>query len=169
MNTVDLLRRQFAAAHATLASVLADAAPVAHVVPPGLPSTIAAQYLHILLSEDLFIQTLAGGLPLAETTFAGKIGAEPPPHVFDWADWGRSVTVDLAAAADYGAAVFAQTDDYLAGLSPADIAAVVDLSVFELGELTRGEALTVMLENCYVHSGEIACLKGIHGLRGYTV
>jgi hypothetical protein len=168
MTLSDLLRLQFKEAHGRLEEVLAGlSSEQAHWLPPGKPSPIAAQYIHVLISEDGVMSHLAGRRALAEGDYAGRLGCSEVPPYFDWEDWGRRVRVEMAAAQAYAHAVYAQTDAYLATLGPEAVAEVLDLNAIGMGESGRGTALTWMLENIYVHTGEIACLKGLQGLTGY--
>src|SRR5215217_3869165 len=77
-----LLRWQLGLAHrlldGTVARLPADAL---HAHPPGLASPAGACYAHAVVSEDLIVSgALAGGRPLALTTWAGRTGlGELPP------------------------------------------------------------------------------------------
>jgi hypothetical protein len=75
----------------------------------------------------------------------------------------------VPAARDQGQyPVYAETDQYLASLSDADLEQPLDLSQIGLGPQTVASTLTLLLLN---HIGtettEIACLKGLQGARGY--
>lgn len=168
MTLSDLLRLQFKEAHSRLEEVLVGlSTEQAHWLPPGKPSPIAAQYIHVLISEDGVIAYLADRTPLSASAYEGRLGCSEVPPYFDWEAWGRRVQVDMQQAQAYAGAVYAQTDAYLAGLGPESIAEVLDLNAIGMGETSRGTALTLMLENVYVHTGEIACIKGLQGLDGY--
>jgi hypothetical protein len=78
------------------------------------------------------------------------------------------VQVDLSALRQYAQAVYAASDAYLASLKPEDLNQPVDVSAFGLGEQTVGW----MLNNAVVghvnnHCGEVSCLKGLQGVKGY--
>ena len=62
--------------------------------------------------------------------------SELMPQTVPWDDWARSVKVDLAQLRQYAEAVYAQTDEYLAGLTPEDLEAEVDFA----GKRTIGDA-----------------------------
>jgi hypothetical protein len=166
---VSLLRAQYGMAHQWVEGTMQGvSAEIAHAHPPGKPHPIAAEYVHVAVAEDYYIQALArGATPLMASSFAGKTGASEPPPLGDWGDWGRSVQVDLDAARTYAEAVYAATDEYLASLTDADLAREVDLSAVNLGTQTVGFIFSLILLNAAAHSGEISALKGIQGLRGY--
>jgi hypothetical protein len=64
--------------------------------------------------------------------------------------------------------VYANTDAYLAGLSDADLLQDADMSMIGLDPMPLGRFLGgMLLINAGAHSGEISCLKGVQGLRGY--
>ena len=96
-------------------------------------------------------------------------GPDPKhPGFADWSAWARSVQIDLPALQAYAQAVFAATDEYLASLNDADLQGKADLSAFGLGEISMFDALNGgVLGNAYTHAGEISCLKGLQGARGY--
>jgi hypothetical protein len=50
-----------------------------------------------------------------------------------------------------------------------EVGEIVDLTELTLGHITRRAAISVMLENIFVHAGEISCLKGLQGLTGYVI
>jgi hypothetical protein len=95
--------------------------------------------------------------------------ADPDAPGFpDWSEWGRRVKIDLASLREYAKAVYAGTDEYLASLSDDDLNRPVDLSALGLGERTVGYILiNGIVGNTFSHSGEISCLKGLQGKRGY--
>ncbi|MBO0794180.1 MAG: DinB family protein, partial [Ktedonobacteraceae bacterium] len=126
--------------------------------------------VHAIASEDLAIHTaLQGNAPLYASTWAGKTGvSEIQPLTTP--EWARSVRVDLPALRQYAQAVHAATDAYLARLSDDDLARVVDLSSLGLGQLTVSYILNrFVLGHVDNMCGEISCLKGLQGARGYPI
>ena len=68
----------------------------------------------------------------------------------------------------YAKEVYASTDAYLASLTDDDLNRPISLAVLGLGQSTLGYVLiNGMLGNSLTHSGEISCLKGLQGKRGY--
>jgi len=174
MNAVEVYRTLLHSAHDFLEQTLADVTPAQLTWdPPGKAFSIAANYAHVLASEDLGVQVLLRGKdPLADTTWAGRVGVGEAPPMGPGGDlkgWSRRVSVDVAALRGYGRAVYAATDEHLATLGPEDLERRLDLSRFGFGEQTVLFVLTALLANASLHTGEISCLKGLQGATGYPV
>jgi hypothetical protein len=177
-KVVSLFREQLQAAHGLLEGTVGDVTPEeAHWSPPGRANPLGANYAHTVMGEDATVNgMLRRDAPLFASSWAGKAGvSEPPPGPDpnapgfpDWSKWARRVKVDLPALRKYAEAVYAATDEYLASLTDDDLNRPVDLSALGLGEHTVRYLLTNgVLGNAYNHCGEISCLKGLQGKRGY--
>jgi hypothetical protein len=168
-SAVSLLREQLGKAHHWMDATAQDVSPeLAHQHPPGKVNPIAAQLVHVTVTEDFFVQSvLNDGAPLFASSHAGKTGFDSPPPQGEWGDWAKQVKVDLECLRQYSQAVYAATDDYLAGLADADLDRTVDLSHMGFGEQTASSILTFLVISAATHAGEISALKGINGLRGY--
>jgi hypothetical protein len=167
---VSMLRGQIKAAHDVLEATMQDASPeMAAWQPPGNANGIGPNYAHVITSEDALLLGMArGAAPLMASTWAGKVGlSEMPPSDGRWHEWSQRVAIDLPALRAYAQAVYAATDEYLAGLTDTDIAQTIDLSAIGFGQQTLGRLLSIMLANVHWHTGEIACLKGLQGQKGY--
>ncbi len=161
----ELLVAQFQSAHDWVNGTVGDVNnDQAHWKPDGLPSPIGAQFIHIVTSEDVFVNMLKGTAPLFSNTPTGA--SEMPPQG-DWREWSNAVEVDMDAARKYSQAVFQATADYLASLSDADVSAEIDLTGQGFGKQSRGQVLSILLLNTYSHVGEISALKGLQGHKGY--
>lgn len=178
--TAALFREQVAGATHQLEGTMQGVTPEqAHWFPPGKANPIGANYAHVVLGQDVLINgMLKGGAPLYATAWAGKIGvSEPPPGPDpkapgfpDWSAWARRVRVDLPALRKYAEAVYAASDVYLASLTDDDLARSVDLAMLGLGAMTVRQLLSAgVVGNALTHCGEISCLKGLQGLRGYPM
>jgi hypothetical protein len=172
MDTASVLREQLKDSHDLLESTLADVtAEQAHWSPPGKANPLGASYAHVLMSEDMVINgLLRKQAPLAMGSWAGKLGvSEPHPAPGqDWNPWARNVKIDLDALKEYGQAVFAASDEYLAALTDSELEQGVDLSGFGLGEKSTAWVLgNVVIAHVGEHCGEISCLKGLQGAKGY--
>ena len=176
-TAVNLIRAQIQSGHETFEGTLADVSnEEAHRNPGGLDNPIGAMYAHLLTSEDGIVNgMLKSGAPLFASEYAGKAGfSEPPPAPSEdtpglpnWHEWAGKVEVDLDALREYAQAVYATTDAHLATLSDADLDQKVQTAV---GEMTVGQFLSgALVANYNMHCGEIACLKGMHGKKGYPV
>ena len=114
-------------------------------------------------------RTIRRGEPLFATSWADRTGLSqlpPGPGEGDWAQWARSVEVDLAALRQYGDAVVAALEEYLAEVDAAEYdrdAGARGLDGYSVGRFLA----TITLPHLIVHTGEIACLKGVQGARGY--
>ena len=168
---VALLRDYLRRAHEWMEGTLVDVTPdIAHSLPPGKPNPIGAQYAHVLTAEDMFVNVLiCGGQGLMATTFAGKTGMSlPQPLSREWDDWARQVRIDLPAIRTYAQALYASTDATLAAMTDADLERELDLTRIGMGTTTVGKLLGNVLINTLQHCGEISCLKGLHGQKGYS-
>ena len=177
MEATTLLREQLQVAHQWLEGTMADVTPEqAHWTPPGIATPLGASYAHVLTSEDMIIKgMLQQTAPLLASTWAGRTGlSEPPPMPGpawgEYGPWTRRVQIDLPALRAYGQAVYEATAAYLAGLTPADLDRPVDLSGVGLGQVTLGWVLSnLVIAHSHDLMGEISCLKGLQGVRGYPM
>jgi len=177
-KAISLFREQLQAAHQLLEATVGDVvSEEAHWSPPGKANALGANYAHVVIGEDGTINgLLKGGAPLFATEWAGKTGVSdlPPapdpkaPGFPDWSEWANKVKVELRSLREYAQAVYAASDEYLASLTDDDLNRPVDLSALGLGERTVGYLLTNgVLGHAFTHCGEISCLKGLQGKRGY--
>jgi hypothetical protein len=164
-----LLRAQLQTAHGALEGTLQGVtAEQAHWAPPGRALPIAAHYAHVVAAEDFFVNVLfQGSAPIARSTMEGKTGISEPPTPGDWSEWARRVQLDLPQAHDYATAVYAATDAFLASATPDELNRMVDASAIGLGERSVGSIISAALLNAAWHCGEISCLKGQQGEKGY--
>lgn len=175
MNSIDVYRSLLKTAHDALEGTIAGVRPEqASWDPPGTAFSIAANYAHVVGSEDLGVQRLLRGTDLvAATSCAGRTGMSemPPlgPGAGDLKAWSRRAAIDLPALQRYGQAVYAATDEYLGALGPEGLARPLDLSALGLGEQTVAFVLNALVVNAAMHCGETSCLKGIQGLKGYPM
>ena len=170
MSQVTALRTAFTTMHQFLENTIEGVtSDQARWQPPGLAHTIGATYAHVAFSEDAVVNAVVrGGAPLMATRFAGKTGAsEPPPPGTDWAGWAGRVQVDVATMREYANATYAATDEYLASIGDADLTREIDMG--PAGKFPLSQLLTIMMGNVAWHTGEIACLKGLQGAKGYPV
>ncbi len=175
MDTVSLLRDQLKEAHALLEAVMEGVTPeAAHWMPPGKANPVGATYAHVVVSEDMTINgILQHRRPLYETAWAGKTGMSElmPRRGEEWndyANWTRRLQVELPQVREYAKAVYANSDEYLASLSPADLERQLDLSGAGEGKVTLAYVLSrLVVAHADNIAGEISCLKGLQGLQGY--
>jgi len=165
MDANEYIRRQIAGARR-----LSDAAMQGTTeeqfnwLPPGTANSIKAAYLHMLGSEDHFVQTLIQGKPrLWNAAWSEKIGLPlTPGHDGGWEEI-KAVRVKLAPVQAYAQAVRAATDAYLARLDAGEL----ERGVSWAGEPRQAADLLVMLVNHTAsHAGEMAAIKGLQGVKG---
>lgn len=176
MDAVTLLREQLKLAHWVLDGTMGDVTPAQmEWTPPGVANPLGASYAHVIASEDMIMNgMLRGAAPLFASTWAGKTGLSelmPTPGP-DWnttyGAWTRSVRVDLPAAREYAQAVYSSSDDYLASLTPEALDTSLDLTGIGMGQMPLANAISLLVvEHVSNLAGEISCLKGIQGARGY--
>ncbi|GAB4366042.1 MAG: hypothetical protein Kow00128_09070 [Deltaproteobacteria bacterium] len=177
-NVISLIREQVKTLHEYLEGTMEEVTTEeAHWIPPKSALPIGATYAHVITGEDAIVNGMfRGQAPLFASSFAAKTGlSEPPPAPDpkkpgfpDWGQWARTVKVDLPKIRAYAQAVYAATDEYLGRLRGKDLDRTLDLSALGLGE---NSVLYVInngiLGNGFTHTGEIACLKGLQGKKGY--
>ena len=169
MSALNVLREGIQWGHQLVDSVMADVtSEQAHQLPPGTAHPIAAIYAHALLAEDGIVNgMLRGAAPLYTAEWATKAGI-PEPAMSLSPEWSRALRVDLEAARKYSQAVSASTEAYLASLAPEDLDRQVDLSQVGLGQRTVAWMLNVLVAGHLNNmAGELSCLKGLQGLKGY--
>jgi hypothetical protein len=172
MDAKELLRQQFRESNEWLAATMQGVtSEQAHWKPPGTANPLGATYAHALLSQDIIGNVvIKGGAPLCATTWAGKAGiSESPPteDVAAWGQWARQVKVDLDALRAYGQAVQTAVDGVIMSLTDADLGRAVQTP---FGSSTVLFMLSgALIGHTHDHIGEIACLKGLQGAKGFMI
>lgn len=172
MEVRELLRQQFREANEWLAATMQGVtSEQAHWKPPGMANPLGATYAHALLSQDVIGNVvIKGGAPLVATTWAGKAGiSESPPteEVAAWGEWARNVKIDLDALRAYGQAVQTAVDGVIMSLTDADLDRSVQTA---FGSFTILFMLSgALIGHTHDHTGEIACLKGLQGAKGFMI
>ncbi len=174
-KAIKYIRESLQNAHGQLEGTMADVNEVqAHWQPAGTAHPISGTYAHLILSEDIILNTmLRKGQPLLAGTFAGKTGVSKPMPAMnkEWVNygqWANTVKVDMKLVREYAQAVYKMTDEYLSGLTDEDLEKPVDLSALDMGQKTAAYLLDrFVVGHCDSICGEIALLKGLQGLKGY--
>ncbi len=169
MNALSYLRTEIDWAHELLAMTMIDVTPeMAQVIPSGVANPLGAIYAHAILAEDGIINgLLKQSSPLFASSWVGKTGVAAPQMQLTL-EWARSLKPDLQQLGEYAQAVYKATFDYLSTLSDGDLDRELDLSGVGLGQRTLGWALAALVVG-HMSSmvGEISCLKGLQGAKGY--
>lgn len=169
MDAVSLLSAQVKQAHEIVSGTVSDlTSEQAHWAPGGKAHGIAPLFVHLVSAEDMFLNMMTGRQPQAMGAFAGKTGASEPHPMGDYGDWAQRVKVELPQLNEYAQAVFKSTEDYVASLSPEDLDRELDLSSAGMGKMGLGSFITMIsVIHASNHVGEISCMKGLQGAKGY--
>lgn len=141
-------------------------------MPGGKVVSIAANYAHIITSQDFGLHgVLKGTALLIASTWAGKSGLSSPPPFGPGStidEWARDAQIDLKALRDYAHAVYEASDEHFGSMTDEDFSRPMDLSAFGFGHQPASfVAVNGWINNVYLHTGEISCLKGLDGAKGY--
>jgi hypothetical protein len=163
-----VLQGAFKGAHDLLDSVMADV-DKAHLskLPPGANiQTIQAIYAHILIGEDLIVNRLVRQQQPAITAEALKGTGVPLPATPQLnPEWSASIDMDLPRFREFAKSFFASSEAAIGAMTDAQLAAEVNGGPF--GTMpASGFLANLALYHVVGHTGEIAALKGIHGLKG---
>jgi DinB family protein len=163
------LRQQVAGAHDILEQTIADCSQDAldKNLPGATITSIGSIYAHLVFSEDGILHGMLQGKPpiYRGQNWASRTGVQmPEPGGFS-PEWARTVRLKLPAFREYAKAVFAATDAYIGGLSDADLDRKVQTGF--VGEQTVAFVIgNILAWHAAQHTGEIAALKGVQGLKG---
>jgi hypothetical protein len=160
-----LLRDQYQKAHGMLAPSLEDCSPeVLHaLLPRATVGSIGAIYAHAVIAEDVFTNKYAFHKEPLYTEYEPRL--KGVPHMENGAqtpEWTQQVKLDLPSFKPYAEAVFAATDAGIAALSDEDLEREVNFG----GPIPLAGMLGIFVQHYSEHCGEIAALKGAHGLQG---
>ncbi len=164
-----LIQQQLQFAHQALEGTIADCDDkTLHVANPGATiSTAAAIYAHSVVCEDVVIHGLQGKPPILQSQgWDQKLGGDIPVQAQMDAEWAKAFRIDLPLFREYAQAVYSEVDAFLSTLSDTDLDRKVATGT-TMGEQTIGFMLGPMLTtHAPMHTGEIAALKGVLGLKG---
>ena len=167
MNAQEAARQQLAFWHGIGGQVLGDCGDALNKkVSDAKVGSISSIYAHAVLAEDNIINGMfQGKAPLfQEGGWEAKTGVKAPQGPMQNEEWAAGVNMDLSKFQEYANGVFAQTDAYLANLSDGEMERKIQGPI---GETTIGWFLVHILATHFPqHMGEIAALKGVHGLKG---
>ena len=169
MNVIEVHREAIEWANWLLEAVMEDVTPEqAHWTPPGIANPLGVLYAHALLEQDAIVSAmLKRRPPLYTASWAGKVGVENPDFRLDF-EKARTAQIDLEALRAYAQAVYANTREYLDRLDEEKLAREVDLTANGLGVRTVSWMLSALIASHTNNmAGEISCLKGLQGARGY--
>jgi hypothetical protein len=162
MKAISVLQEGTQWAHEFLEMVMVDVTPdQAHWRPLGIANPLGAVY------ADGVIGMLKGSAPLFASTWAGKTGVSDPQFQMTL-EWAQGLKVELPTFRQYAQAVYTATNDYLASLTDESLSRQIDLSNVGLGQKPLSWCLNALLISHLNNMiGEISCLKGLQGAKGY--
>jgi hypothetical protein len=146
-----------------LMNAVADGMDDSHYnwAPGGTCNSIAKSHVHALTSIDFFVNIVAkGGGALLWPEHGPKAGLPGNPMEI----WGFSGTVPLAAMKEYGQAVQKAALDYIGTLSDGDLDREIETQFF--GRRSLAFIVQLIGLHCAGHTGDMATVKGMQGLKG---
>jgi hypothetical protein len=169
MSLQTAVQSQLAFWHGTLGPILGDCGSevLNKQLPDGTITSIASIYAHIVWSEDAIVQAMLQGKPALYQSdgWEAKTGIPypgMPPSMNP--EWANKLKMDLGPFQEYAKAVFAATEAYVGGVSDAELSRKVPTPIGE--QTVEWVVATLLGTHAPQHIGEIAALKGVHGLKG---
>jgi uncharacterized damage-inducible protein DinB len=166
MNAAQFIRQQVAEVRGLNNAALAGLTDEQfNWLPPGTINPIKSTLLHAVAGEDLFFQLVIQGQPPLWGTggWADKIGlAQAPGGGQGWQE-AKEATLELAPVLAYAEDMCTATNEYLERLTDEEL----DRRVNFFGrESSVADVLARFVAHTVGHTGEIAAVKGMQGLRG---
>jgi uncharacterized damage-inducible protein DinB len=169
MNVTEYIQRETAgvrrAINGTMQTMTSE---LFNWAPPGTANTISATLLHLLNSEDHFIQGVIQNKPSIWESgdWSKKTGVSKLPTIGE--DWSRfkHTHTEFQPILEYEDAVWAATDAYLSTLTEQELDRKLQ---FAGREMSVADMLLLSASHSLGHNGEIAALKGVQGAKGLLV
>ena len=112
---------------------------------------------------------MTGQQPLAMGPYAGKTDASESHPMGNYGEWAQRVQIDLSPALDYMRAVFRSTEENIDTLKSEDLDREIDLTGSGVGKMSLGGFISMIaVIHPSNHIGEISCMKGQQGAKGYS-
>jgi len=168
MNLQSTVQSQLSFWHPVLDGMVAECGQdvIAKNLPDATITSIGSIYAHIVMGEDFIVNGMLQGKPAIYESggYKAKIGISFDGRPSLDQEWARKVVLDFPQFQEYAKAVYANTGAYLAGVPDTDLERKVQTPA---GEQSVGWVLaTIMATHCPQHTGEIAALKGVQGMKG---
>lgn len=170
MTAIQLLTQQLKEAHniflGTLDQVTND---VANKQPEGKALSVAAAWVHLVESEDVFLAAISGQQPIS-AGLASQTGVSSSQPIENFTEafpaWAKEVTVDVEPLMAYTKAVFSASEAFVSSLNDSDLETTHDMG--SMGQATTTTVVSgYIIAHCFSLTGEISAIKGTHGLKGY--
>jgi hypothetical protein len=166
MDVRTYVQQQLANAHRQVDEVMKDITEDQfNWLPPGLLNPISAIYIHVVAGEDFFIQAILQGKTRCWESqgWGAKIGIQLPPQPGHNWDECRCTRLAVAPVLEYQKCIRSSSDAYLAGLTPEELDRRVDF----VGRIVPvADILNTLVDHIASHTGEMAALKGMQGVKG---
>lgn len=164
----DVLLNQFAAANSTLDFTITDLSmeQLHHISEGATIGSPASIYFHVACVEDLVVNQFLTGTPWLYDSgnWIETIPTAQPHRGPSSMEWARTIRYDnMVGVRAYVAAVREQTSNYVAELSDEDLDKEIP---FFTGPTAQVNVLTWLLWNTSNHTGEIAAIRGLSGMKG---
>jgi hypothetical protein len=170
LDTISLLGQQIRQTHDVVERTVADlTGDQARWQPEGQAISAGPMFYHLVAAEDFFLNMVVGRQPLALGAYQGKAGiSEAYPIGGGYDEWAKRVKIDMPQLLDYAKAVFRATEEYVGGLKADELDREIDLTNAGLGKMSLGAFISMTsVIHPSNHIGEISCLKGLQGAKGY--
>ncbi|MCC6705682.1 MAG: DinB family protein [Thermomicrobiales bacterium] len=163
-----VLNGQFDSGHYTLDYTVGDLTveQLHHHHEGSTIGTPASIYLHVAWVEDLVINHMLQGRPTIYDSqgWAEKLPDAPVHRGPSSLEWALSVKApDAASLKAYADAVRPALTEYIANASDEELDRVIE---FFAGPTPIYNALAMLIWNLANHTGELAALRGLAGLKG---
>ena len=166
MDTVVYIQKQFASAKRQFDGVMQDTTEEQiNWAPQGTANAIGVTLVHMAGTLDNAFQNVLQGKPLLWESggWGEKLGLSGlPGRVHGWEEI-KSKHLALEPVLEYAVLVLKQADEYLAGLAAPELDRVV--TVYG-NERPAADLFIIQLSHLLGHTGEIAALKGMQGVKG---
>jgi hypothetical protein len=169
MDIIEYIKAEMASVRRSIERVMKDMPQEIFNWPsPGTANTISATFIHLMNSEDHFIQEVLQDKPTVWMSqgWSERTGIQKPPSIGeDWSDY-KHRQIQIQPLLEYMADVWTATDVYLESITTDDLDRRLE---FAGKERSVGDMLHLSIAQSYSHAGEIAALKGIQGIKGLPV
>jgi hypothetical protein len=168
ITSINSIRMSLETAHGILDSVVGDLTQEAatHTFPGTRMNPIAPTLAHAVYDEDFMVNKLVMGADPLLTRDGWLARTGIPDENPTLSPELLAAKLDLGALREYAAAVFAEVDRALAGLSAEDMERSIP-PPFGNGVRVSEFLARFVANHTSAHSGEISALKGALGLPGF--
>lgn len=166
MEAIELMRRQTNESYNWLELTVSDVtAEQAKWKPPGVANSIAGNYAHAMMWSDIDINRhFFGRQSLLDGDWARRFGCDA--YLPD--EWSDMIAADWEGLREYGRTVHDWIVRLVGELDPAELARKFQMVPERLGIWTGLDVFDLHCnKHIRMHGGEIACLKGLQGAKGY--